>query len=116
MVALGLGLAATPALAAPKGGGGGCAAATDSFNANMKEARFWIDAADRLADAGNGEMADKASAEADHFLNQAEGALGAWAPPAERRDDDAGPGPRDRPGFRAVRDVTRPCGRRSVPG
>ena len=46
MVALGLGLAATPALAAPKGGGGGCAAATDSFN------------------------------EADHFLNQAEGALG----------------------------------------
>jgi hypothetical protein len=76
MVTLGLGLAATPALAAPKGGGGGCAAATDSFNANMKEARFWIDAADRLADAGNGEMADKASAEADHFLNQAEGALG----------------------------------------
>ena len=76
MVTLGLGLAATPALAAPTGGGGGCAAATDSFNANMKEARFWIDAADRLADAGNGEMADKASAEADHFLNQAEGALG----------------------------------------
>ena len=75
MVTLGLGLAATPALAAPKGGGG-CAAATDSFNANMKEARFWIDAADRLADAGNGEMADKASAEADHFLHQAEGALG----------------------------------------
>jgi hypothetical protein len=41
----------------------------------MNEARFWIGAADRLAAAGNGAGADAASAEASHFLAQAEGAL-----------------------------------------
>ena len=74
-VALGLALGAGPADAAPKGGGA-CPADQEAFDANMAEARFWIGAADKLAAAGNGEMADKASAEADHYLEQAEGALG----------------------------------------
>jgi hypothetical protein len=41
----------------------------------MDEARFWIGAADRLASAGNEAGANAASAEANHFLGQAEGAL-----------------------------------------
>jgi hypothetical protein len=41
----------------------------------MNEARFWIGAADRLAEGGNGTMADQATAEANHYLGMADGAL-----------------------------------------
>jgi len=53
-----------------------CATARAAFRAHMNEARFWIGAADRLAAGGNSSMANQASAEANHFLGLAEGALG----------------------------------------
>ena len=71
--ALGLGISATPASAAPHNP---CATARAIFRANMNEARFWIGAADQLAAAGNSAMADQATAEANFFLGLAEGALG----------------------------------------
>jgi len=82
-VALGLGLSAGTAAAEPKGGGGGGGTDCDAFHGHMADARFWIQAADRLADAGRGEMADKAQAEAEHSLGEAKGALGGGTcPPA----------------------------------
>lgn len=75
-VALGLALGATPADAAPMNP---CASARAAFKANMDEARFWIGAADRLAGAGNDAGANAAQAEAEHYLGQAEGALGGMA-------------------------------------
>ena len=42
----------------------------------MNQARFWLGAADQLADAGNHSMADLAGGEADYYLGLAEGALG----------------------------------------
>jgi hypothetical protein len=49
----------------------------------LEDARFWILAADRLADAGHGEMANKAQAEAEHSLGEAKGAAGGGTcPPA----------------------------------
>jgi hypothetical protein len=72
-VTLGLALTAGPADAMPDNP---CATARAIFKANMDEARFWIGAADRLAGAGNEAGANAASAEADHFMGLAEGALG----------------------------------------
>jgi hypothetical protein len=72
-VALGLGLSAGTAAAEPKGGGG---ADCGPFHANMDDALSWIRAADRLEAAGDGAVADKASAKAEHSLEEAEGALG----------------------------------------
>ena len=54
-----------------------CATARATFRAHMNEARFWIGAADRLAAGGNQSMANQATAEANYYLGQAEGALGA---------------------------------------
>ena len=81
-VALGLGLSAGTAAAEPKGGGGG-GADCGAFHGHMADAAFWIHSADVLADAGHGEMADKAQAEAEHSLEEAKGALGGGTcPPA----------------------------------
>ncbi len=71
--ALGLGISATPASAAPHNP---CATARAIFRANMNEARFWIGAADQLAAGGNTAMANQATAEANFFLGLAEAALG----------------------------------------
>lgn len=67
------GVAAGPASAMPRNP---CSDARNAFRAAMNEARFWIGAADKLAAAGNGTAADQASAEANYYLGQAEGALG----------------------------------------
>lgn len=72
-VTVGLALTAGPADAMPNNP---CATARAIFKANMDEARFWTGAADRLAAAGNEAGANAASAEADHFMGVAEGALG----------------------------------------
>lgn len=72
-VTVGLALTAGPADAMPNDA---CATARAIFKANMDEARFWIGAADRLAGAGNEAGANAASAQADHFMGVAEGALG----------------------------------------
>ena len=77
--ALALGLGAGPANAAPKGGNNACTAATNSFNANMAEAKFWIGAADKLAAAGNDASANAATDEANHYLDAADSALDAMA-------------------------------------
>jgi hypothetical protein len=42
----------------------------------MNEARFWIGAADRLAGAGNHSAANQATAQANYYLDLANGALG----------------------------------------
>jgi hypothetical protein len=72
-ITVGLALAVGPADAMPNNA---CATARAIFKANMDEARFWIGAADRLSAAGNEAGANAASAEADHFMGVAEGALG----------------------------------------
>ena len=71
--AIGLGAAATPASAARHNP---CATARATFRGYMNEARFWIGAADRLADAGQTASANLASAEAGYYLGLADGALG----------------------------------------
>lgn len=71
--AIGLGATATPVSAARHNP---CATARAAFRAYMNEARFWIGAADRLADAGNSAGANAASAEAGYYMSLAEGALG----------------------------------------
>ena len=71
--AIGLGAAAAPASAARHNP---CATAWAIFRAHMNEARFWLNAADQLADAGNFASAEQASIEANFFLGLAEGALG----------------------------------------
>jgi hypothetical protein len=71
--ALGLGITATPASAAPHNP---CATARATFRAYMNEARFWIGAADQLAASGNNAMANQATDEANYYLGLAEGALG----------------------------------------
>ena len=71
--AIGLGAGAAPASAARHNP---CATAWATFRAHMNEARFWLSAADQLADAGNNASAEQATMEANHFLGLAEGALG----------------------------------------
>jgi hypothetical protein len=66
-------LTAAPAGAARKDP---CATARAVFRSYMNEARFWIGAADRLAGAGNQSAANQATAEANHYLGLAKGALG----------------------------------------
>jgi hypothetical protein len=70
---VGMGLTAGPASAKPNDA---CATARAIFRAHMNEARFFLNAADQLAAGGNHDSANLASAEADHFLSLAEGALG----------------------------------------
>ena len=70
---IGVGLTAAPADAARNNP---CATARAIFRSYMNEARFWIGAADRLAEGGNGAMADQATAEANYYLGMADGALG----------------------------------------
>ena len=71
--ALGTSLTAAPANAAPKDP---CATARALFRSYMNEARFWIGAADRLAGAGNDSAANQATAQANRYLDLANGALG----------------------------------------
>ena len=70
--AMGLGVGAPPAVAARHNP---CATARAAFRSYMNEARFWIGAADRLAAAGNDAAANQATAEANHYLDLANGAL-----------------------------------------
>jgi hypothetical protein len=53
-----------------------CATARAAFHAHMNEARFWIGAADRLAEAGHEWLAQQATDQANSYLGQAEGDLG----------------------------------------
>jgi hypothetical protein len=71
--AIGLSTGAAPASAARHNP---CATAWATFRAHMNEARFWLNAADQLADAGNNAAAEQATNEANFFLGQAESALG----------------------------------------
>lgn len=67
-----IGLNATPASAQPID----CANALHAFQIAMNQARFWIGAADRLAAAGDDAGAQRASAEANYYMDQAADALG----------------------------------------
>jgi hypothetical protein len=69
--ALGL-AAAEPAYAARNDA---CVTARAIFRAQMNEARFWIDAADRLAAGGNETLANQATDEANYYLGLAGSAL-----------------------------------------
>ena len=64
--------AVEPAAALPNNA---CATARAIFQANMKQARFWIGVADQFAAAGNETSANQASNEANYYLGVAAGAL-----------------------------------------
>jgi hypothetical protein len=67
-----LAIPAAPASAEPHDA---CATATAVFQSHMNQARYWIGAADRLADAGYEDLAQQATDRVDFYLNLAEAAL-----------------------------------------
>jgi hypothetical protein len=69
---LGAGLGAAPAAAAKKDP---CVTAKAIFRSYMNQARFWIGVSDKFAALGDEVNANKADAEANYYLDRAEGAL-----------------------------------------
>jgi hypothetical protein len=68
-----LAIPAAPASAAPHDA---CATATAVFQSHMNQARYWIGAADRLADAGYEDLAQQATDRVAFYLDLAETDLG----------------------------------------
>src|SRR4051794_29710553 len=73
-LALGLGLSAGTAAAEPPGGGSSGGDNCEAYNKNMDDARYFAVHSTQLNNSGHGDLATKADAEAEYYLQEAEAA------------------------------------------